>query len=169
MAVSLPVEANPPRVLVVDDDQEVAKSIEATLRRHYQVFVVHSGVGAIKEARRHSPDIIVLDVIMPGMDGLEACRQLRNDPALTDIPILFLTALGRPEDKVAGFRAGADDYGRGRVPGGIPRQRGLRGRGPNHAQTGILRRDRQHVPRKDPALNARTCDDGNGWYRLPAS
>ncbi|MDH3674050.1 MAG: response regulator transcription factor [Anaerolineae bacterium] len=110
MAVSLPVEANPPRVLVVDDDQEVAKSIEATLRRHYQVFVVHSGVGAIKEARKHSPDIIVLDVIMPGMDGLEACRQLRNDPALTDIPILFLTALGRPEDRVAGFRAGADDY-----------------------------------------------------------
>jgi two-component system alkaline phosphatase synthesis response regulator PhoP/two-component system response regulator RpaA len=110
MATSLPAEAKLARVLVVDDDHEVAKSIEATLRRHYQVFVVHSGVGAIKEARKHSPDLIVLDVIMPGMDGLEACRQLRNDPALTDIPILFLTALGRPEDKVAGFRAGADEY-----------------------------------------------------------
>jgi DNA-binding response OmpR family regulator len=97
-------------VLVVDDDPEVAKSIEATLRRHYQVFVVYSGVGAIKEARRHQPDIIVLDVVMPGMDGLETCRQLRTDPTLADIPILFLTALGRPEDRVAGFRAGADDY-----------------------------------------------------------
>jgi DNA-binding response OmpR family regulator len=98
------------RVLVVDDDPEVAKSIEATLRRHYQVFVVHSGIGAIKEARRHQPDLIVLDVVMPGMDGLETCRQLRIDPTLADIPILFLTALGRPEDRVAGFRAGADDY-----------------------------------------------------------
>ena len=98
------------RVLVVDDDREVAKSIEATLRRHHQVYVVYSGIGAIKEARRHQPDIIVLDVLMPGMDGLETCRELRADPVLADIPILFLTALGRPEDRVAGLRAGADDY-----------------------------------------------------------
>jgi DNA-binding response OmpR family regulator len=103
---------NPPlRILVVDDDPEVAKSIEASLRKHhYKVFVVYSGVEAIKEARRHPPDLIVLDVLMPDMDGLETCRQLRIDPALMDIPILFLTALGRPEDRVAGFRAGADDY-----------------------------------------------------------
>lgn len=103
-------EAKLPRVLVVDDDSAVAKSIEATLRRYYQVSVVHSGVEAIKDARRHSPDIIVLDVLMPGMDGLETCRQLRNDPSLAEVPILFLTALARPEERVAGFRAGADDY-----------------------------------------------------------
>jgi DNA-binding response OmpR family regulator len=72
--------------------------------------VVYSGIEAIKEARRHRPDIIVLDVVMPGMDGLETCRELRVDPALADVPILFLTALGRPEDRVAGLRAGADDY-----------------------------------------------------------
>ena len=110
MTVSMSEESNNIRVLVVDDDLEVAKSIEATLRRHYQVYVVHTGIGAIKEARQHQPDIIVLDVIMPGMDGLETCRELRADPALADIPILFLTALGRPEDRVAGLRAGADDY-----------------------------------------------------------
>ncbi len=110
MAISSLAEAPPARVLVVDDDQEVAQSIEATLRRHYQVFVAHSGIEAIKDARRHSPDLIVLDVVMPGIDGLETCRQLRVDPALANIPILFLTALGRPEDRVAGFRAGADDY-----------------------------------------------------------
>ncbi len=98
------------RVLVVDDDQEVARSIEATLRRNYQVTVVHSGIQAIKQARKHTPNLIVLDVVMPGMDGLETCRELRNDPALASIPILFLTALGRPEDRIAGFRAGADDY-----------------------------------------------------------
>ena len=110
MAVPSSPEVEIPRVLVVDDDQEVAKSIEASLRRNYQVFVVYSGISALKEARRHNPDIIVLDVVMPGLDGLETCRELRIDPALADIPILFLTALGRPEDRVAGLRAGADDY-----------------------------------------------------------
>ncbi len=110
MAVSSQTEAAVRRVLVVDDDVEVAKSIEASLRKHYQVYVVYSGIEAIKEARRHRPDIIVLDVVMPGMDGLETCRELRVDPALADVPILFLTALGRPEDRVAGLRAGADDY-----------------------------------------------------------
>lgn len=100
----------PPRILVVDDDPEVARSIEASLRKDYRVFVVYSGVEALKEARRHQPDLIVLDVLMPDMDGLETCRQLRLDPALANVPILFLTALGRPEDKIAGFRAGADDY-----------------------------------------------------------
>lgn len=99
-----------PRVLVVDDDVEVAKSIEASLRKDYQVFVVYSGIEAIKEARRHRPNLIVLDVVMPGMDGFATCRELRFDPALADVPILFLTALGRPEDRIAGFRAGADDY-----------------------------------------------------------
>jgi DNA-binding response OmpR family regulator len=99
-----------PRILVVDDDVEVAKSIEASLRKDYQVFVVYSGIEAIKEARRHLPNLIVLDVVMPGMDGFVTCRELRLDPALADVPILFLTALGRPEDRIAGFRAGADDY-----------------------------------------------------------
>jgi DNA-binding response OmpR family regulator len=110
MAVSSQAGGATHRVLVVDDDIEVAKSIEASLRKHYQVYVVYSGIEAIKEARRHRPDLIVLDVVMPGMDGLETCRELRVDPALADVPILFLTALGRPEDRVAGFRAGADDY-----------------------------------------------------------
>ncbi|MFN8454454.1 MAG: response regulator transcription factor [Anaerolineae bacterium] len=99
-----------PRVLVVDDDTEVAKSIEASLRKQYQVYVVYSGIEAIKEARRHRPNIIVLDVVMPGMDGFATCRELRGDPAIADVPILFLTALGRPEDRIEGFRAGADDY-----------------------------------------------------------
>lgn len=110
MAVSSRAEVAVPRVLVVDDDIEVARSIEASLRKQYQVHVVYSGIEAIKEARRHRPDLIVLDVVMPGMDGLETCRELRVDPALADVPILFLTALGRPEDRVAGLRAGADDY-----------------------------------------------------------
>jgi DNA-binding response OmpR family regulator len=101
---------SPAHILVVDDDVDVAKSIEASLRKQYQVFVVYTGVEALKEARRHRPDLIVLDVVMPGMDGLETCRQLRTDPALADVPILFLTALARPEERIAGLRAGGDDY-----------------------------------------------------------
>ncbi|MCQ3978851.1 MAG: DNA-binding response regulator, partial [Anaerolineae bacterium] len=92
MAVSSGGEVTVSRVLVVDDDVEVAKSIEASLRKQYQVYVVYSGIEAIKEARRHRPDLIVLDVVMPGMDGLDTCRELRADPALADVPILFLTA-----------------------------------------------------------------------------
>lgn len=116
MATPLPTGASPEtelplsRILVVDDDPDVAKSIENSLRKLYKVFVVYSGIEAIKEARRHPPDLIVLDVRMPDMDGLETCQQLRLDPALADIPILFLTALGRPEDRVAGLKAGGDDY-----------------------------------------------------------
>lgn len=113
MATPLPTgnSENPlARILVVDDDPDVAKSIENSLRKQYKVFVVYSGIEAIKEARRHPPDLIVLDVRMPDMDGLETCQQLRLDPALADIPILFLTALGRPEDRVAGLKAGGDDY-----------------------------------------------------------
>jgi DNA-binding response OmpR family regulator len=98
------------RVLVVDDDEEVAHSVAAALRRNFQVAVVYSGIEAIKEAHRHPPHIIVLDIIMPGMDGFETCRELRSDPLLVNIPVLFLTALGHPEDRVAGFKAGGDDY-----------------------------------------------------------
>ncbi len=98
------------RVLVVDDDHEVAHAIESALRRNYQVRVTHSGISAIQEARRHPPHLIVLDVVMPGLSGLDTCRQLRDDPLLKEIPILFLTALGRPEDRVAGFKVGGDDY-----------------------------------------------------------
>ncbi len=110
MASRVEKNENAPRILVVDDDQEVAKSIEATLRRNYQVSVVYSGLAAIKEARMHRPSLVVLDVAMPGIDGLETCRKLRADSVLADIPILFLTAMARTEDRLAGFKAGADDY-----------------------------------------------------------
>lgn len=110
MGRSLAAEKSLPRILVVDDDLEVSKSIENALRRNFQVVVVHSGIAAIKEAVKHRPDLIVLDVVMPGLNGIDTCRQLRADPTMADIPILFLTALGQPEDRVAGLKAGADDY-----------------------------------------------------------
>ncbi len=98
-------------ILIVDDEADVAKTIELGLRRRdFQTAVVHSGVEALKAARRQRPDLIILDIMMPNMDGLEVCRRLRSDALLSDVPILFLTAKGKIDDKIEGFQAGADDY-----------------------------------------------------------
>ena len=98
------------KVLVVDDEERVALSIERSLQQNYQVRVAYNGTEALKIARRVNPDLIILDVVMPGMSGFEVCRELRHDPLLQSVPILFLTARGRVEDKIEGFEAGADDY-----------------------------------------------------------
>jgi len=97
-------------ILVVDDEEPVALSIELSLRRDYQVRVANSAAEALKIIRRSAPDLIILDIIMPGMDGIQFCNELRKDPLFKSIPILFLTAKGRIEDKIAGLEAGADDY-----------------------------------------------------------
>jgi len=98
-------------ILVVDDEERVALSIERSLRREeYQVRVANNGSDALKIARREKPDLIILDIIMPGMDGIQVCQELRQDPTLKSVPILFLTARGRVEDRIEGFEAGADDY-----------------------------------------------------------
>ena len=99
------------KIMVVDDDEIVARTIERSLRAGgFQVIVVQSGVDALRVARRNPPDLMVLDVLMPGMDGYEVCRQIRGDPILKDLPVLFLTAKGKEEDRIQGLRAGADDY-----------------------------------------------------------
>jgi DNA-binding response OmpR family regulator len=99
------------KIMVVDDDEIVARTIERTLRAGgFQVVVVHSGVEALRAARRNPPDLMVLDILMPGLDGYEVCRQVREDPLLKDLPILFLTAKGKEEDRITGLQAGADDY-----------------------------------------------------------
>ncbi|MFN3309732.1 MAG: response regulator transcription factor, partial [Anaerolineales bacterium] len=98
-------------VLVVEDDEIVARTIERSLRgEEFKITVANSGVEGLKVARRLIPDIVILDVVMPGMDGYTVCREMRADPALADVPILFLTAKIKDEDKIAGFNAGADDY-----------------------------------------------------------
>ncbi len=98
-------------ILVVDDDELVARTVERLLRANgFRVAVAHSGVEALQAARRNRPDLMILDVMMPGMDGYEVCRQVRADPLLQDLPVLFLTAKGKDDDRIEGFRAGADDY-----------------------------------------------------------
>ena len=72
--------------------------------------MANSGIEGLKVARRRRPDLVILDVIMPGMDGYDVCREMRSDPILNIVPVLFLTAKVKDEDKIAGFMAGADDY-----------------------------------------------------------
>jgi DNA-binding response OmpR family regulator len=98
-------------ILVVDDDRDVAQSIELALRRHeFRVTLAYSGVEALKTLHRYRPDLVILDVMMPGMSGLEVCRRMRIDPNLADLPVIFLTARGQARDRIEGFKAGADDY-----------------------------------------------------------
>ena len=97
-------------ILVVDDDPYVNLSVERSLRNKYRIRVAHSATEALKIARRAKPDMLILDVMMPGMTGYQLCRELRTDPSLKSMPILFLTAKARIEDKVEGYESGADDY-----------------------------------------------------------
>ena len=98
-------------VLVVDDDMDVAEAIERTLRRSgFDVLVAYRGADAIEMARRQHPAVMVLDIVMPGMSGIDVCRHLRASMELADIPILFLTAKAEISDKIEGYTVGADDY-----------------------------------------------------------
>jgi len=98
-------------ILLVEDDDNVALTVERCLRREsYKVTLATSGVQALQIARRRVPDLILLDVTMPGMDGYSVCREMRADVLLERVPIIFLTARTRDEDRIIGFQAGADDY-----------------------------------------------------------
>ena len=102
---------DPTSILVIEDDEIVARTIERCLRGgEFRVRLANSGVEGLRAARREVPNLVILDVIMPGMDGYAVCREMRGDPVLTDVPILFLTAKTKDEDRISGFTAGADDY-----------------------------------------------------------
>jgi len=98
-------------ILVIEDDSLVARTIERCLRgNEYHVQVVNTGVAGLKAARNKLPDLVVLDVMMPGMDGFTVCKEMREDALLKDVPIMFLTAKNKVEDKIIGLSVGADDY-----------------------------------------------------------
>jgi DNA-binding response OmpR family regulator len=100
-----------PCILVVDDEKSLVWAVQHSLSKsNYQVLTAYDGVEALAVAQRHQPDLIVLDIIMPYLDGFEVCRRLRRDPTLADVSILFLTARDTIEDRVAGFEQGGDDY-----------------------------------------------------------
>ena len=99
------------KILVVEDDYIVARTIERSLRNErYQIILASRGDKGLSLAHRELPDLVILDIIMPDMDGYAVCSEMRADPVLSEIPILFLTAKTKPYDRIAGFRSGADDY-----------------------------------------------------------
>ena len=100
-----------PKILVVDDEPDAIELVEFNLKQSgYAVTTATDGAEALKKARSHSPDLIVLDVMLPEMDGFEICKTLRLDPATAKVPILMLTAKAAEIDRVLGLELGADDY-----------------------------------------------------------
>jgi DNA-binding response OmpR family regulator len=98
-------------ILAVDDDEPVLRSVRRVLENAcYTVHTASNGQDALKMIERNRPDLVVLDIIMPGLDGLEVCRRIRADPYIARLPILFLTAKGRPNDVAQGLDAGGDDF-----------------------------------------------------------
>ena len=99
------------RILLVDDEPDILEIIGYNLSSEgYQISTAENGVEAIAKAKKHRPHLIVLDVMMPEMDGIEACEKIRAIPELSETVITFLTARGEDYSQVAGFEAGADDY-----------------------------------------------------------
>jgi len=98
-------------VLVVDDEEDLLELVRYNLTREgYRVTCVGTGEDALKAARKQPPDLIVLDLMLPAVDGLEVCRRLKGDSKTRDIPIIMLTAKSEESDMVVGLERGADDY-----------------------------------------------------------
>lgn len=103
--------SSPFRVLLVDDEPVIRELVQAMLEGGgVEVRCVDSGARALAEARTHHPDLVLLDIVMPGLDGLAVLRLLRADPALAGVPVHMLTARARPADHAAAEKAGADGY-----------------------------------------------------------
>ncbi len=100
-----------PNVLLIDDDPRLGELLTSYLGQSgFDVTVARDGVQGLDRIRRARPDVVLLDVMMPGIDGLEVCRRIRADAALRALPVLMLTARGDETDRVVGLELGADDY-----------------------------------------------------------
>src|SRR5690242_1982437 len=101
----------PKRIAIVEDEAELASLIEYNLTRHgYQTQILDGGKNTLKTLEQSKPDLILLDVMLPGVDGFELCRQIRQSSPLARTPVLFLTARSDEVDRVLGLEIGGDDY-----------------------------------------------------------
>jgi len=99
------------RILIVEDDRDLADLIRYNLEREgFQVAAVHNGADALARLRAAPPDLVILDLMLPGMPGLELCKALRRDERLSRLPVLVISARGEETDRVLGLELGADDY-----------------------------------------------------------
>ena len=99
-----------PTILIVDDDIATIEIMNAALEDDYEICFATSGAQALEVAKDILPDLVLLDILMPGMDGFEVCRRLKADPLLADVPVVFTTGLGDTDDEVRGLSLGAIDY-----------------------------------------------------------
>lgn len=105
------MEVNDTKILIVDDEQDIIEFLEYNFKKEgYQVYSARNGVEGKEKALKVKPDLIILDVMMPGMDGIELCNELRDIPEFENTLIIFLTARGEDYSQIAGFEVGADDY-----------------------------------------------------------
>ena len=99
------------KILVVDDEEDILEFLSYNLKKEgFSVFAAKDGNSAIDQARKNTPHLILLDIMMPGMDGIEVCEKIRAMPSMTKTIIAFLTARGEDYSQIAGFQAGGDDY-----------------------------------------------------------
>lgn len=99
------------KILIVDDEEHIVELIKFNLEKNkYDVIVAHNGIDAIKLAKREMPQLMLLDLMLPGMDGYDICKEIRKDPNLAGMPIIMITAKSEEFDKILGLELGADDY-----------------------------------------------------------
>jgi len=102
---------NREKIVVIEDEPDIVEVISYNLKREgYNVLAVDRGDESINLIRNQSPSLIILDLMLPGMDGLSVCRQLKSDPMVNDIPVIIISAKGEESDIVVGLEMGADDY-----------------------------------------------------------
>ncbi|WP_031388056.1 response regulator [Desulfonatronum thiodismutans] len=99
------------KILIVEDEADILNLLEYHLRSAgYEVFSTTSGMEALQMVRHHQPDLVLLDLMLPGLDGFEVCRELKRDRTTSEVAVIMLTAKGEEVDKVVGLELGADDY-----------------------------------------------------------
>ena len=103
--------SNQYKILLVDDEQDILEFLSYNLKKEgFKLLTANDGNKGLALAKKHKPDLVILDVMMPGMDGIEVCEKIREEDELDDVLILFLTARAEDYSELAGFSAGADDY-----------------------------------------------------------
>lgn len=111
MANTMATATNAQRILIIEDEPDIAEVLKYNLEKnHYQVATAGTGEDGLAVARDTLPDLVLLDLMLPGIDGLEVCRKLREDPRTRDLLVIMLTAKGTEADVVVGLTLGADDY-----------------------------------------------------------
>ena len=99
------------RILIIEDESDIGELLEYNLQKEgYDTILANNGESGLKIARKEKPNLLILDLMLPGIDGLDVCRLIKSDSDIKDISIVMLTALGQEEDIVKGLESGADDY-----------------------------------------------------------